>query len=518
MTTSTAESQPADTPNLGRWSAAYAVIAAMLVVVLDGAIMGLVAPAAAADLQAGTATVGLMTSISTLMMAALIMAGGTLGDIYGRKRFLIYGLIGMTITSVLAMIAPSAVFMVPVRALTGMMAALISPLVLAIIAVSFDAKERPKALGIYGAALGIAGGLGTLVISFLNQSFGWRSTFALDLVLCLLAILLVRRFVTESKAEGARKMDWPGILLTAGGLLGIILGINQAGANGFLSTAVLLPVAIGVALLVALIFYSRRVSHPVLKLELFQDRAIAVGLLLILIMAFASTGAFFFLSNYLQSVQRASPINASLTLLPYPLSLFAFAILAGRWVGKFSNKLLITGGLGLMLLALVGFGQWLNPGGGFLFYLLPLVLLGSGYSIANTPRVNIVLGSAPPHLAGSASATNNATVQLGSALGIAVLSALFQQGATRSYISEMREAGLDMATIQRSAEVLAAWLRENSGNVATQYGITVQQLEGVIANYENAFTAGVSQVMWIGAALIAVGAVLAFLTYRSKAQ
>jgi hypothetical protein len=171
-----------------------------------------------------------------------------------------------------------------------------------------------------------------------------------------------------------------------------------------------------------------------------------------------------------------------------------------------------------MLLALVGFGQWLIPGGGFLFYLLPLVLLGSGYSIANTPRVNIVLGSAPPHLAGSASATNNATVQLGSALGIAVLSALFQQGATRSYISEMREAGLDMATIQRSAEVLAAWLRENSGNVATQYGITVQQLEGVIANYENAFTAGVSQVMWIGAALIAVGAVLAFLTYRSKAQ
>jgi DHA2 family multidrug resistance protein-like MFS transporter len=401
----------------GRWMALYSVIVAVLVVVLDGALMGLIAPAVAQDLGADAATIGLISSISMLMLAAFILGGGTLGDIYGRKRFLSYGLIGVIITSILAMLAPSAALLIPVRALSGIMAALVNPLALAIIMVSFDKEERPKALGLYGAALGGAAGLGTIVISFLNQQAGWRATFGLVLLLAVVGFIMVRRFVQESKAGGSKHIDWIGILLAAGGLFAVVYGINQAAAQGFGSPVVLVPVGIGAVLLVLLVLYSKRTTEPALRISLFQNKTFAVGVLLFLMMGFSSMGPYFQLSTYLQSLQRVSPIQAALTLLPYTLSLLVFGILAGGWVGRFPNRLLIAGGLALMMLALAALALWLNPAVGFWVYLVPLVLLGAGFSIANIPRMNAVLATAPPELAGAASATNNASLQLGSSLG-----------------------------------------------------------------------------------------------------
>ncbi len=500
----------------GRWMALYSVIVAVLAVTLDGAIMGLIAPAVAQDLGAGAATIGLISSISMLMLAAFILGGGTLGDIYGRKRFLSYGLIGTTVTSMLAMVAPGAALLVPVRALAGIMAALVNPLALAIIMVTFDKEERPKALGLYGAALGVAGGVGTIVIAFLNQQFGWRATFVLILLLAVAGWVMVRRFVQESKAGSAKRVDWIGILLAAGGLLGIVYGINQAAAQGFGSPAVWVPVGIGAVLLVVLVLHSRRAPAPALRLTLFQNKVFAVGVLLFLLMGMASMGPFFQLSTYLQSLQRVSPIQASVTLLPYTLALFVFAILAGGWVGKLANRLLIGGGLVLMALGLAAMALWLNPTAGFWVYLLPLALLGGGFSIANVPRMSAVLATAPPELAGAASATNNASSQLGSSLGIAVLGALFQGFARNTYTSDLTALGLGTAEIERSVEVLRAWLKTNAGDVAAQFGIAVQQLEGVIGNYQNAYTTGVAQVLLIGAAVVAVGAILAWFTFRTE--
>jgi len=516
MSTRADAAQTATERDPGRWMVLYSVIVAVLAAVLDGALMGLIAPAVAQDLGAGAATIGLISSISMLMLAAFILGGGTLGDIYGRKRFLSYGLIGMTLTSVLAILSPGASMLVPVRALAGIMAALVNPLALAIITVTFDREERPKALGLYGAAVGIVGGLGTIVISFLNQQFGWRSTFGLIVLLAVAAFLMVRRFVPESKAGGFKRVDWVGILLAAAGLFGVVYGINQAAAQGFASPAVLVPVGIGVVVLVVLVVYSRKAQNPALQLVLFENRVFSAGVLLFLMMGFSAIGGFFQLSTYLQSLQGVSPIQAALTLLPYTLAMFIFAILAGGWVGKYANQLLIAGGLALMALGLAAMAIWLSPAAGFWVLLLPLVLLGGGYSIANTPRMSAVLGSAPPELAGAASATNNAAVQLGNSLGIAVMGALFQGFARNAYASDLAQRGLGAAEIETSVKVLGAWLKTNAGDVAAQFGITVQQLEGVISHYESAYTTGVSLVLWIGAAVVAAGAVLAWVAFRKK--
>ena len=145
-----------------------------------------------------------------------------------------------------------------------------------------------------------------------------------------------------------------------------------------------------------------------------------------------------------------------------------------------------------------------------------MVLLGGGFSIANAPRVSVVLASAPPELAGTASATNNAASQLGVSLGIAMMGALFQSIARNAYFTDLGARGLDAAQIRESVEVLSDWLRTNAGDVADRFGITVQELEGVINYYQSAYTTGVAQVLLVGAAVTGVGAVLAWFTFRSK--
>jgi predicted MFS family arabinose efflux permease len=309
-----------------------------------------------------------------------------------------------------------------------------------------------------------------------------------------------------------------GILLTAASLFGIVYGINQAATQGFGSSAVLVPVSIGVVLLVVLIFYSKRTTNPALQLSLFKNKVFSVGVLLYLLMGFAGAGAFFQLSTYLQSLQRVSPIQAAVTLLPYTMATFVLAFLAGGWVGKFNNRLLIGGGLALMTLGLAALGLLLSPTAGFWVFLIPLILLGGGQSTANVPRMSAVLATAPPELAGAASATNNASVQLGSSLGIAMMGAFFQGFARKNYASDLTIRGLDSAQIEQSVEVLSAWLKANAGDVAAQFGITVQQLQGVIENYQGAYTTAVAQVLWGGAAIVAIGAILAWFTFQNKGE
>ena len=500
----------------GRWMALWSLIVAALTTVFDGALMGLIAPAVASDLGADAATIGLIASITTLMLAAFILGGGTLGDIYGRKRFLTYGIIGLFVTSVLAMIVPTAGLLIPVRAMSGIMAALVNPLALAIVTVTFDAEERPKALGLYFAAIGIVGGLGSIIIQLLNQQFGWRASFILIMVLAVAAFLMVSRFVKESKSSISKRVDWLGILLAAGGLFALVYGINQAAVAGFASSAVLIPVTIGIIILIGLVIYSGRIESPALELSLFKKPIFAVGVLLFAFLGFSQMGAFFQLSTYLQSLQGVSPTQAAITLLPMTLALFVFAILAGRWVGKVSNRWLIPGGFVLMTIGLVLISLWLSPTAGFGAFLLPMVLLGGGYSIANTPRVSAVLASAPAELAGAASATNNASSQIGASLGIAIMGALFQGFARNAYRNDLSALGLDEMEIKQSTEILSEWLRTNSGDVAAQFGITVQQLEGVISNYQAAYTSGVAQVLLIGAAVTTIGAILAWFTFSSN--
>lgn len=494
----------------------YAMIAATLATVFDAYILSLIAPAVAADLNADSATINLATSVTVLMTAAFALGGGVLGDIYGRKRIVIYGLAGLFVTSLLAMVTPSAALLVPARALAGVAVALVGPCALAIIRVTFDEGERPRALGVYFAVISIGGGVGSIILAALNQTLGWRAAFGLITLLAVISIVMTRRFVQESRGAAGQRVDWTGIGLAAAGLFALLYAVNQVSLAGLMSAAVLAPALVGIAALITLVLHSQRTANAALQLRLFDDPKFGVGMLLVIILAFVQGGSFYLLSLYLQTLQGASPIGAALTLLPSLLALFVFAILAGRWVGKFSDQKMIAGGLTMMSLATLTLALALSPDAGFGVLLLPLVLLGAGYSIANTPRVNIVLAAAPPELAGASSATNNASLKLGNAFGIAIMGALFQAVARSTFVNDMLNASFSTTDIRRAADILSAWLKDNSGNIAGDFGISVEHLQNLVGEYQKALTTGVADAMLLAGGLALIGAALAWITFRQR--
>lgn len=479
----------------------FACIVATLMVTTDSGILTLVTPAIQAEFDSPQSTISLISSVSTLMLAAFILGGGTLGDIYGRRRFILIGTAGILATAVLSMLAPSPNALIGVRAMDGIFQAMVNPLVLAILTVTFDREERPKALGIYGASLGIMGGLSSLIIQFFNQSLGWRSVFLLVIGLGLLTLFLILRFVSESKAKGGRKLDLIGILLCAAGLFTLVYGISQAsGPAGFFSGAVMIPGGIGLVILIGFIWWESRVQSPALELSLFRQPAFSLGCLLILLLSLGQMGAFFHLSNYFQVLLKQSPVQSALMLMPLTLSLFIFSIVVGPLVNQFSVRFLVVAGTIVFALGLLLFSWLVNPNLSIWTVVLPMLLLGAGYSVANIPRMNALLSSAPPNLAGTASAINNAAVQLGNAMGIAITVAIVTSFGRNYYLGELTKAGLTQEQISRVNDLLQRILKSNVPSISAQFAVPVAQLEGLVGNYQAAFTTGVTQMFLITAA------------------
>lgn len=477
-------------------------IIATLMVAIDAGILNLVIPAIQAEFSPDQSTIGLLSSVSTLMLAAFILGGGTLGDLYGRRRFILIGTSGILAMAVLSMLAPGTGAMIGIRALDGIFQAMVNPLVLAILTVTFDAEERPKALGIYGASLGIMGGLSSLIIQFFNQSMGWRSVFLLVIGLGILTLFLMWRYVPESKASGNRKLDVVGILLCAVGLFALVFGISRAsGPDGFFSSSVLVPGVIGLIILGGFVWWESRVESPALELSLFRKPAFSLGCLLVLLLAFAQTGTFFHLSNYFQVLLKQSPVQSALMLMPLTLSLFVFSILVGPLVGRFQVRTLVVVGTIAFALGLFLFSRSVHPGLSIWTVILPMLLLGAGYSIANVPRMNALLSSAPPALAGTASATNNAVVQLGNALGVAVTVSLVSTFGRNHYLGELENAGLDQARISRVNGLLREILQTDVPSISSKFAVPVERLEGLMGNYQAAFTVGVTQMFLVAAAV-----------------
>ncbi|MFB2891782.1 MFS transporter [Aerosakkonemataceae cyanobacterium BLCC-F50] len=500
----------------GRWMVLFACIVAVLMVAIDSGILNMIVPAIQKDLNAPQATIGLLSSISTLMLAAFILGGGTLGDIYGRRRLILIGTGGIVASAILSMLASSTGALIGIRAMDGVCQALVNPLALAIITVTFDKEERPKAIGIYGATLGIMGGFSSLLIQYFNQAFGWRSVFTLVIGLGFLTIFLMLRFVSESKAAGSHKLDWLGILLCAIGLFALIYGISQAsGAGGFFSAGVLIPGIIGLIILGIFIWWEARVESPALELSLFQKPAFSLGTLLILLFSFAQTGVFFHLSNYLQVLLKESPVNSALMLLPLTLALFVFNIISGTLVNRFQIRSLIVTGTLMFALAMFLFSRLISPDLTVWTLLIPMLLLGAGMAIANIPRMNALLSSAPPTLAGVASATNNAFMQLGNAMGVAVTVALVTSFGRNYYLGELTKAGLNEERIRKVNELLQKVLSSDVPSIASQFAIPKQQLKGLVGNYQAAFTIGVTQMMLVSALALLLAAILSWFWLRS---
>ncbi len=350
------------------------------------------------------------------------MPASALGDRHGRRRVLGAGLAVFTAASAACALAPGVGTLIAARAVQGAGAAMVLPHAMALLSAAYPAERRARALGVFSGVTGLATLCGPLVGGAITEGLSWQWIFWLNVPLGPVLILLVRAFVPESRGA-ARRADPGGAVLVAGAALGLVWGLVRGNAAGWAAPEVAGALAAGAVLTVAFVLWERRAAEPMLPMRYFRVPAFAAGNAAGFLLYAAIFGAAFFFAQFLQVGLGHGPLGTGLRLVPWTVTLFVVAPLAGALVARFGERPLLTGGL---LLEAAAFG-WIAliaaPGLDYAALVPPLVLAGVGVSLAMPAAQNAVIGSVPA--IGVAAGTFNTLRQLGGTFGIAVSAAVF---------------------------------------------------------------------------------------------
>jgi EmrB/QacA subfamily drug resistance transporter len=424
---------PSEVPDPRRWAALASVLTASFMVLLDVSIVAVAIPAIRTNLAASDADIQFVVAGYSLAYAVMLITGGRLGDILGRKRLFMIGMAGFISASALCGLAQSALMLDLSRVLQGLMAALMYPQVLSIIQVSFSPRERGRVFGLLGAIIGLATVAGPLVGGLIirNDITGgsWRWIFLVNLPIGIVSLAVALRVIGESTAPNATRLDLPGMALATVGLVLLVYPLVEGQTAGWpLWTYVcmgLSPVALALFVL-----YERSLPvsrFPLVQLSMFRVRAFRVGMVISLVFL-AGIPAFFFTFSLMMQVGLGwSALHAGLTTVPWSLAAAFASIMSvrlaprlGRSIIAIGSALMVAGMLGLVLtlhLAGLGVTSW---------DLVPTFLVaGLGMGAVVAPLINIILAGIPPRDAGSASGVLTTFQQLGGAMGVAVVGVVF---------------------------------------------------------------------------------------------
>ncbi|MEV6835451.1 MFS transporter [Streptomyces sp. NPDC051133] len=398
----------------------------LLIVSLDNTVLNVALPAMQRDLHASTSGLQWTIDAYTLVLASLLMLAGSTADRIGRKKVFMAGLVVFSVGSLLCSVAPSLELLVVFRMVQAIGGSMLNPVAMSIITNTFtDARERARAIGVWGAVVGISMAAGPLAGGLLVQSVSWRAIFWVNLPVGLAALLLTLRFVPESRAPKARRPDPVGQLLVIALFGSLTYAIIEAPDAGLARVSPFAVIAVGA--LLALLRYEPRREEPLIDLRFFRSAPFS-GATVIAISAFAALGGFLFLSTlYLQNVRGLDALHAGLWMLPMAAPTFLCAPLSGRLVGNRGPRLplLIAGtattASGVLFAA---FDAETSSVTRFLCY----VLFGIGFGFVNAPITNTAVSGMPRAQAGVAAAVASTSRQLGQTLGVAVVGAVLASG------------------------------------------------------------------------------------------
>jgi EmrB/QacA subfamily drug resistance transporter len=464
-----------------RWWILAVIGLAQLMVVLDATIVNIALPSAQHDLGFSNENRQWIITAYSLAFGSLLLFGGRIADLVGRKRTFVAGVVGFAASSALAGAAGGFGILVIGRALQGMFGALLAPAALSLLNVTFTApKERGKAFGIYGAIAGTGGAIGLLLGGFLTQHFDWRWTLYINVLFALLALTGAALLLRSGERDRAARLDWPGVLLVSAGLFGIVYGLSDADTHGWSSPQTYGYAAGGLLLVLLFVAWQTRAAQPLLPLHIPGDRTRGASLIAIVTAAMGMFGVFLFLTYYMQTILRYDPIGTGLAFLPMIGVLVVSAQVATNYsVPRFGPKAVVP----LGLLASAGGMVWLTRIGLDTPYathvLPPLLVFGVGLGHVMPPAMNTATAHVAPRDAGVTSASVNTMQQVGGAIGTALLNTLAVNAAS-AYLAGHRPAS------PSGAQQLKALAQLHSYTVA----------------------------FWWSAALFALGAVLTFLVYR----
>ncbi len=413
----------------------------LLIVGLDNTIVNVALPSIGRDLHASVSELQWTIDAYTLVLASLLILGGSLGDRFGRRRIFQTGLLLFTLGSLLCSTAPSLQWLVVFRALQAVGGSMLNPVAMSIIRNVFtDPRERAQAIGVWGATIGFSLALGPVLGGALVQGIDWRAIFWINIPIGLLAVVLTMRFVPESRAPHPRRFDPLGQLMTIALFASLTYAIIEAPEAGWDSVQSVGLFAFAALDAGALLRYELRRREPLIDPRFFRSFPFSSASA-IAVLAFAALGALFFVNTlYLQEVRGLSAFRAGLYILPIAAMTLIFAPISGRLVGHRGPRIsLLIGGAGIGIGALLLTGMTRTTP---LTHLLPAYFtFGIGFGMVNPPITNTAVVGMPEAQAGVAAAVASTSRQLGQTLGVALAGAIAAGGAAQVSPSFVQDSG-----------------------------------------------------------------------------
>ena len=447
------------------------VLTATFMQLVDVSIVNVAIPPIQRDLDASYGTIQLVVAGYQLTFASILITAARLGDIYGRKRIFIIGMVGFTLASAACGAAPNGLLLVAGRLVQGLASGLMYPQVLSVIQVEFSQKQRGKAFSILGAVVGLATivgpVLGGVLITWSPFGLGWRSVFYVNVPIGIVAAVAAVAVLRESRAPDAPGLDLPGVALATVALFLLVFPLSVGQDLGW-PWWVLVMLGAAVPVLAVFAVYeqrrTRRRASPLVRMSLFADRSFRVGMVVVVVF-FSGVGAFFFITTlYLQVGFGFSPLHAGLTTFPFAVGSGTFSLLSDRFTRRYGKRVLQIGAA-VLVLGMVGVIVAVNLAGTALRsgYLVPAFLVaGSGLGLFVAPLINLVLRGTSSEAAGSASGILATGQRVGSAMGVAAVGALLfgllghnAAAASDTVVRPLRdglaEAGLSAQVVERVA-------------------------------------------------------------------
>jgi EmrB/QacA subfamily drug resistance transporter len=435
-----------------RWTFAIVSIA-LFMVVLDNLVVTTALPSIRADLGATIQSLEWTVNAYTLSFAVLLLTGAALGDRFGRRRVFSIGLVVFTAASAAAALSPTTAVLIAARAVQGAGAAAVLPLTLTLLSEAFPAGRRGLVIGLWSGISGLGVAIGPLVGGAVVAGISWHWIFWLNVPIGLVLAPLAARRLTESHGP-ARELDVAGLVLGGLGLLGVVYGIVRGNELGWTSAPILTAIAAGAALLAAFGAWELRAPHPMLPLRFFRSRTFAAANGVGFVMYFGVFGSIFLLAPFLQVTQGLSPLEAGIRILPWTMMPMFVAPIAGALTERIGARPLMATGLALQSGALAWLAAVSSPTVPYAELILPFAMAGTGMALVFAPSANAVLGSVLPKEAGQASGATNAIRELGGVMGVAVLASVFSSHG--SYASPQAYSDGMTAAVWVGAAVLVA--------------------------------------------------------------